>query len=126
MVETSYRKKMPKIKGLYTLIFTVDRMDFNSMRAIANSADKMLRERSAIFKDLIEGIDVKETPIHIADVPYASQKPTLQRMQDQLGSWLRDQFSVTYRPRNGENFFTQGIRITSKGKEYFILNYFDI
>jgi hypothetical protein len=120
----SSKKSSPRIKTLYILTFTPEKLGGKMLQDVAFSAAHMLTAKDAAFKQLMDSLLGTKTPIEIANLEYNRMMHSPQVMQSSMGGWLKNKFNLAFNPSMGENFFPHGMR-NQQGQENFILFYFD-
>jgi hypothetical protein len=115
----------PNIKGLYIMVFTPEEWGAEKVKETTNVANGMLRAKDPTFKQLMEVQMTPNTRMNITSMQYSPFMHTPQTMQTTLMGWLKKEHSVEFNPTVGKNFFPHGMK-DPKGKETFILFYFDM
>jgi hypothetical protein len=121
---TNDKNKDLRVKAIYIMAFTPEKMAPKTLQAVTYMAGDMLKAKDPAFKRLMERL-APQTPIEIANLQYIAVFHTPQTMQNSMMGWLKKQYNVTCDPVAGSNFFPHGMR-DPQGRENFILFYFDI
>lgn len=119
-----FKKKNPKVHGVYVLTFTAESMDDETLNPVLEIAANMLREKHKSFAKLWEVID-EETLMKSGNHPYNPDMHNPQTMQLAMDTWLIGQHDVKFEPEFGETFFPHAMR-DPQGRENYFLYYFDV
>jgi len=119
-----FKKKKPKVNGVYVLSFTAETMDDETLNPVLEIATKMLQEKHETFARLWEAVN-EDTPKRSGNYMYNAKMHNPQTMQVAFDTWLIGQHDVKFEPEFGENFFPHAMR-DPQGRENFFLYYFDI
>ena len=119
-----FKKKGPKINGVYILTFTAEKMDDETLAPVLGIAEGMLQEKNDRFKELWS-IMQKEMPKNTGNQLYNAEMHNPQTMQVAMDTWLIGQHDVKFEPEFGENFFPHAMSDPQGRKNYF-LYYFDL
>lgn len=113
-----------RLKAIYILIFTPEKLDSKNLLSVSRLASEMLEAKDPIFKRLIQEQVESKTPIEIANQQYLASMHTPQVMQSTMKGWLDTQYKVNFNPVEGSNFFPHGMR-NPQGRTNYVMFYFD-
>ena len=119
-----FKKKGPKVNGVYVLTFTAEKMDDEALNPILGIAGDMLREKHAPFAKLWDAVN-DDTLMKSGNYLYKAEMHNPQTMQVAFDTWLIGQHNIKFEPEFGENFFPHAMR-DPQGRENFFLYYFDL
>ena len=120
-----HQEKTLKIKAVYVMAFTPEKLDSNTLMGVSKIAGDMLKGKDANFKQLEEQFTRANTPVHISNLQYSALMHTPQTMQTTLAGWLKGQYQVQFHSKLGINFFPHGMK-DPQGRENYVLFYFDL
>ncbi len=119
-----FKKKGPKIKGLYVLTFTAETISKDALAPVLEIAEKMLQEKNAEFAKLRAAMQ-EDTPKESGNYLYNAEMHNPQTMQIAFDTWLIGQHDVKFEPEFGETFFPHAM-LDPQGRENYFLYYFDL
>jgi len=119
-----FKKKTPKVNGVYVLTFTAEKMDDETLNPVLEIATGMLQEKHEAFATLWEGVQ-EDTPQKSGNYLYNDEMHNPQTMQIAFDTWLIGQHDVKFEPEFGKTFFPHAMR-DPQGRENFFLYYFEL
>ncbi len=119
-----FKKKGPKVKGLYVLTFTAETMSKDALAPVLEIAERMLQEKNSEFAKLRAAMQ-EDTPKESGNYLYNAEMHNPQTMQVAMDTWLIGQHDVKFEPEFGETFFPHAMR-DPQGRENYFLYYFDL
>lgn len=112
-----------KIKTLYVMAFTHEKMNQDSVQALTQEAVDRLKRKNLAFRQRFEG-KLPQVRVEMTSTELIPATHTPKNMQTQMGEWLRQQHNVSFKPKEEDNFFFHGMR-SSQGRQNVFLFYFD-
>ena len=112
-----------KIKTLYVMAFTPEKMNQDSVQALTQEAVDQLKRKNLAFKQRFEG-KLPQVRLEMTSTEFIPAAHTPKNMQTQMGEWLRQQHNVSFKPKEEDNFFFHGMR-NPQGRQNIFLFYFD-
>jgi hypothetical protein len=114
---------MNKIKALYVMAFTPEKMDQDPLRALTQEAVNHLKGKNPAFKQRFEG-KPPQAQLQIGNIQFLPFTHTPKNMQALMSEWLMQQHNVTFKPKEDESYFFHGMR-NPQGRQNIFLFYFD-
>jgi hypothetical protein len=111
-----------KIKALYVMAFTPEKMNQDSVQALTQEALDQLKRKNLAFKQRFEG-KLPQVHLELTSTELIPATHTPKNMQTLMSEWLRQQFNLTFKPKEDENFFFHGMR-NPQGRQNIFLFYF--
>jgi hypothetical protein len=112
-----------KIKALYVMAFTPEKMDQDSLQTWTQEAVDQLKRKDLAFKQRFEGL-LPQVRLERTSTEFIPATHTPKNMQTLMSEWLRLQHNVSFKPKEEENFFFHGTR-NPQGRQNIFLFYFD-
>lgn len=119
-----FKKKDPKVNGVYVLTFTAESMDDETLNPVLEIAATMQQEKHKSFARLWELVN-EETLMKSGNQLYNPDMHNPQTMQLAMDTWLIGQHGVKFEPEFGETFFPHAMS-DPQGRENYFLYYFDV
>ena len=112
-----------KIKALYVMAFTPEKMNQDSVQALTQEAVDQLKRKNLAFKQRFEGM-LPQVRLEMTSTEFIPATHTPKNMQTLMSEWLRQQHIVSFKPKEEDNFFFHGMR-NPQGRQNIFLFYFD-